>query len=71
MTSRPLLLRANAWLFFGLFTVSHAANLTLRQDSATHTLSVYRDNVPQPILTQNARPDFRLNHLPIPGSKSV
>ena len=36
-----------------------AANLTLRQDSVAHTISVYRDNVPQPILTQNARPDFR------------
>ena len=36
-----------------------AANLTLRQDSASNTISVYRDNVPQPILTQNARPDFR------------
>ena len=36
-----------------------AANLTLRQDSASNTISVYRDNVPQPMLTQNARPDFR------------
>ena len=73
MTSRPFLLRANAWLFFGLFTVSHAANLTLRQDSATHTLSVYRDNVLQPILTQNARPDFRPYLHPIisPDGKSV
>jgi hypothetical protein len=36
-----------------------AANLTLREHSASNTISVHRDNVPQPILTQNARPDFR------------
>jgi putative membrane-bound dehydrogenase-like protein len=52
-----------ALAFFAVFAATlHAAcaaNLTLRQDSASNTISVYRDNVPQPILTQNARPDFR------------
>ena len=54
-------------------TVAHAANLTLRQDAATHTISVYRDHVPQPILTQNARPDFRpyLHPIVSPDGKSV
>ena len=53
--------------------VARAANLTLREDPATHTLSVYRDNVAQPILTQNARPDFRPYLHPIisPDGKSV
>ncbi len=60
-------------LAFLCLHVAHAANLTLRQDAATHTLSVYRDNVPQPILTQNARPDFRpyLHPIVSPDGKSV
>jgi len=53
--------------------LSHAANLTLRQDPATHTISVYRDNVAAPILTQNAKPDFRpyLHPIVSPDGKSV
>ncbi len=53
--------------------VAHAANLTLRQDAAAHTISVYRDNAPEPILTQNARPDFRpyLHPIVSPDGKSV
>ncbi len=35
------------------------APLTLRQDAETRAISVYRENVAQPILTQNARADFR------------
>ena len=52
---------------------AHAAHLTLRQDSATHTISVYRDNVADPILTQNAKPDFRpyLHPIVSPDGKSV
>ncbi len=52
---------------------AHAANLTLRQDAAMHTISVYRANVPEPVLTQNARPDFRPYLHPIisPDGKSV
>ena len=53
--------------------LSHAAHLTLRQDPAAHTISVYRDNVPAPILTQNAKPDFRpyLHPIVSPDGKSV
>jgi hypothetical protein len=40
-------------------TSAHNTVLTLRQDDATNTISVYRENVAEPILTQNARPDFR------------
>jgi putative membrane-bound dehydrogenase-like protein len=52
---------------------AHAAHLTLREDPATHTLSVYRDHVPAPILTQNAKPDFRpyLHPIVSPDGKSV
>ena len=52
---------------------ARAAHLTLRQDAATHTISVYRDNVPAPILTQNAKPDFRpyLHPIVSPDGKSV
>lgn len=52
---------------------TRAAHLTLRQDSAAHTISVYRDGVAQPILTQNARPDFRpyLHPLVAPDGKGV
>ncbi len=42
-------------------TVASAHNtvLTLRQNDATNTISVYRENDKEAILTQNARPDFR------------
>ena len=49
---RPFLLLATL-LFAAALPAAHAAHLTLRQDPATHTISVYRDNVPAPILTQN------------------
>ncbi|NBV34366.1 MAG: hypothetical protein EBR81_11420 [Proteobacteria bacterium] len=38
---------------------TEAAPLTLRQDDTANTISVFRQNVAEPILTQNARPDFR------------
>lgn len=62
-----------ALLAFATVPVAPAAHLTLRQDAATHTISVYRDNVPAPILTQNARPDFRpyLHPIVSPDGKSV
>ncbi len=73
MISRRLLLRTAVLFSSGLFAIAHGANLTLRNDAATHTISVYRDNVPQPILTQNARPDFRpyIHPLVSPDGKSV
>ncbi len=51
----------------------HAAALTLRQDEATNTISVYRENSKEAILTQNARPDFRPYIHPIvaPDGKGV
>jgi putative membrane-bound dehydrogenase-like protein len=60
-------------LFAAALPAAHAAHLTLRQDAATHTISVYRDNVPAPILTQNAKPDFRpyLHPIVSPDGKSV
>ena len=39
--------------------MTQAATLTLRQDEATNTISVYRENVAEPILTQNTKPDMR------------
>lgn len=53
--------------------LAHAAALTLRQDDATNTLSVYRENGKEAILTQNARPDFRPYIHPIvaPDGKGV
>ena len=53
--------------------MTQAVTLTLRQDEATNTISVYRDKVATPILTQNARPDFRPYIHPIvaPDGKGV
>ena len=53
--------------------LAHAAALTLRQDEATNTISVYRENSKEAILTQNARPDFRPYIHPIvaPDGKGV
>ena len=67
------LLRFSCVLLAAALPAAHAANLTLRQDATAHTLSVYRDQVPQPILTQNARPDFRpyLHPIVSPDGKSV
>ncbi len=69
----------NAWqLLFAVLSAAlsiqvNAATLTLRQDDATHTISVYRENVAEPILTQNARPDFRpyLHPIVSPDGKGV
>ena len=60
-------------LVIATLATANAANLTLRQDSATNTISVFRDNVPAPVLTQNARPDFRpyLHPIVSPDGKSV
>ncbi|WP_414660742.1 PVC-type heme-binding CxxCH protein [Horticoccus sp. 23ND18S-11] len=71
---KPSLLRSCcALLASGFLPTAQAARLTLRQDTAAHTISVYRDNVPEPILTQNARPDFRpyLHPIVAPDGKSV
>lgn len=38
---------------------AEVAPLTLRQEEATNTISVFRKNASEPILTQNVRPDFR------------
>ena len=50
-----------------------AAPLSLRQDDAANTISVYRENGNEPILTQNARPGFRPYIHPIvaPDGKGV
>ncbi len=66
-------------VFIGVFASTfvsaavHGATLTLRHDPAAHTISVFRENVAQPILTQNARPDFRpyLHPIVSPDGKSV
>jgi hypothetical protein len=52
---------------------AEAAPLTLRQDEAANTLSVFRQNAAEPILTQNARPDFRpfLHPILAPDGKGV
>ncbi len=67
------LLRLAGVLLVAALPAVRAAHLTLRQDPATHTLSVYRDNVAAPILTQNAKPDFRpyLHPIVSPDGKSV
>ena len=60
-------------LCFGAAAMAPAATLTLRQDEATHTISVYRVNVAEPIVTQNAKPDLRpyLHPMVSPDGKSV
>jgi putative membrane-bound dehydrogenase-like protein len=65
--------RLGCALFAVALSSAHAAHLTLRQDAGTHTISVYRDNVVEPILTQNAKPDFRpyLHPIVSPDGKSV
>ena len=70
---RTSLLRLACVLLAAAPAAAPAAQLTLRQDPSTHTISVYRDNVPAPILTQNAKPDFRpyLHPIVSPDGKSV
>lgn len=60
-------------LILGAATMAQAGTLTLRQDEATHTISVYRENVAEPIVTQNAKPDMRpyLHPMVSPDGKSV
>jgi len=60
-------------LLLGAATMAQAGTLTLRQDEATHTISVYRENVAEPIVTQNAKPDMRpyLHPMVSPDGKSV
>jgi len=50
-----------------------AGPLTLRDDPTTQTRSVFRDGVAAPILTRNARTDFRPHLHPVvsPDGKSV
>lgn len=61
---RSFSLHALCLLVFGTAS-AHDETLRLRQDDATHTISVYRENGQEAILTQNARPDFRLYLHPI------
>jgi len=65
----PLLVAVLAVFPFG----TEAASLTLRQDDTANTISVFRQNVEEPILTQNARPDFRpfLHPIVAPDGKGV
>jgi len=65
----PLLVAVLAVFPFG----TEAASLTLRQDDTANTISVFRQNVAEPILTQNARPDFRpfLHPIVAPDGKGV
>ncbi len=50
-----------------------AANLTLRQDPVSKSISVFRDGEKEPILTQNAGAEFRpyLHPIVSPDGKSV
>jgi putative membrane-bound dehydrogenase-like protein len=54
-------------------TAASAAPLTLREESATQTLSVFRAGQAKPILTQNAGADFRpyIHPLVAPDGKGV
>ena len=60
-------------LCLGAATMTQAATLTLRQDEATNTISVYRDKVAEPILTQNTKPDMRpyLHPIVAPDGKGI
>ncbi len=50
-----------------------AAGLTLRHDPSQHTIAVLRGGIPEPLLTQHARPDFRpsLHPLRAPDGRGV
>ena len=52
---------------------AHNTVLTLRQDDAANTISVYRENDKEAILTQNVRPDFRpyLHPIVAPDGKGL
>ncbi len=52
---------------------ARAADLVLRLDAVAHTISVHRPGATQPILTQNARPDFRpyLHPIVAPDGKGI
>ena len=56
-----------------LLPSARAANLTLRQDPVSKSISVYREGGTEPILTQNAGADFRpyLHPIVSPDGKSV
>jgi len=67
--SAPVLVASLA----GAVPLACAAELSLRQDSAAHTIAVHRAGTAPPILTQHARPDFRpyLHPLVAPDGKGV
>ena len=69
---RSFSLHALCLLVFGTAS-AHDETLRLRQDDATHTISVYRGNGQEAILTQNARPDFRpyLHPIVAPDGKGL
>ena len=60
-------------VFAAFHLQAKAASLTLRQDEASNTISAFRQNISEPILTQNARPDFRpfLHPIVAPDGKGV
>ncbi len=53
--------------------VLSAASLNIKHDEAKGTLTVYRDDSNDPLLTQNARPDFRpyLHPIVAPDGKGI
>ena len=73
MTGR--LRAAAARLLFATAAASPATSgvLSLREDPANHTLTVWREGGTAPILTQNARPDFRpyLHPIIAPDGRGV
>ena len=73
MKSRRFLGFLTLWLLASTGASAHNTTLTLRQDDTTNTISVYREDGKEPILTQNARPDFRPYIHPIvaPDGKGV
>ena len=73
MQSHSSTLTAILALFLVAAVTAPAGTLTLRQDDATKTISVYRANVAEPILTQNAKPDMRpyLHPIKSPDGQSV
>jgi len=43
--------------------------LSIRQDEQAGTISIFRENATEPLVVQNARPDFRLYVVSANGTK--